>query len=139
MPHAGTSKEENGETNTGKNTTSSPAAKQDDEDLTAFGAFWIVYPKSRNRPDTLAAWREAITKGADPKEINAAAQAYARERGGENPRFTKYSANWLREERYEDKYGPEPTTGERPHLRAVSGGYEPWRNPQDQNAYYDSL
>jgi hypothetical protein len=35
---------------------------------------------------------------------------------------------------------PLPAPGaSRPPLRAVSGGYQPWRNPEDQNAYYDSL
>lgn len=33
---------------------------------------------------------------------------------------------------------PAPGT-QRPPLRAVSGGYETWKNPTDQNAYYDSL
>ncbi|MEU7416746.1 hypothetical protein AB0B23_08640 [Streptomyces antibioticus] len=140
VPHAGTSKEENGETNTGKNTTSSSAAaKRDDEDLSAFGAFWIVYPKSRNRPATLTAWREALAKGADPEKIAAAAQAYARERAGEDQRYTKYSANWLREERYEDDYASAQAPGERPALRAVSGGWQPWRNPTDQSVYDEPL
>jgi hypothetical protein len=118
VPHAGTSKEENGETNTGKNTSSTAAlAKRDDEDLTAFGAFWVVYPKSRDRPATLAAWREARAKGVPAKHLVDAAQAYARERAGEDPRFTKLSANWLRDERYEDDYAPQPDG--LPQLRAV--------------------
>lgn len=138
VPHAGTSREENGEKNTGvKNTSSSPAAPQDDEDLTDFGNFWLLFPKSRDRPATLVAWREAVATGADPKKITAAAQAYAKERAGENPRFTKFSANWLRDQRYEDDFPPEPNGT--PKLRAVSGGYQPWRNPEDQSAYFDSL
>lgn len=122
VPHAGTSKEENGETKTGKNTSSTAApAQRDDEDLTAFGAFWVVYPKSRDRPATLAAWRNAIANGTDPKKIVDAAQAYARERAGQDPRFTKLSANWLRDERYEDDYAPQPDG--LPQLRALPGGY----------------
>ncbi|MER5750671.1 hypothetical protein [Streptomyces sp. NPDC002088] len=113
VPHAGTSKEENGETKTGKN-TSSPA----DEDLTAFGAFWLTYPKSRDRPATQAAWRNAIANGADPKKIVEAAQAYARERAGEDLRFTKLSANWLRDERYDDDYA-QPESNGLPQLRAL--------------------
>jgi hypothetical protein len=135
VPHAGTSKEENGETNTGKNTSSSAVAlaPQDDEDLTAFGAFWIVYPKSRDRPGTLTAWRAAVAAGADPKQIVDAAQAYARERAGQDLQYTKLSANWLRDQRYEDDYTSEPAG--RPPLRAVSGGYQPYRNPTDQSVY----
>lgn len=33
---------------------------------------------------------------------------------------------------------PEPGAV-RPQLRAVSGGYQPWTNPEDQSAYFDSL
>lgn len=106
-------------------------------DLKLFGEFWITYPKSRNKDATLDAWRTALTAGADPRQIITAAQAYAREKAGEDFRYVKYSVNWLRERRYEDTYAPEPT--ERPQLRAVSGGWQPWTNPVDQDAYYDSL
>lgn len=106
-------------------------------DLKLFGEFWITYPKSRNKDATLDAWRTALAAGADPRQIITAAQAYAREKAGEDFRYVKYSVNWLRERRYEDTYAPEPT--ERPQLRAVSGGWQPWTNPVDQDAYYDSL
>lgn len=100
------------------------------DDLEDFGAFWIVYPKSRDRAATLTAWQAAVADGADPKRITEAATAYARERGGQDPRFTKFSANWLRDGRYDDAYDPEPTG--KPHLRAVSGdGYRPFQLPKD--------
>jgi hypothetical protein len=121
VPHAGTSSYKHGE-NTEGNTSSPPPPPQrqedEDEDLTVFGAFWVTFPKSRDRPATLAAWRNAIAKGADPKKIVEAAQAYARERAGEEPRFTKFSANWLRDERYEDDYA-QPEPGGLPQLRAL--------------------
>lgn len=106
-------------------------------DLQEFGAFWATYPKSRDRDKTLAEWKSAVTAGADPKQITAAAVAYAREKAGEEFRFIKYSANWLRERRYEDKYAPEPNG--RPQLRAVSGGYQPFRNPTDDSVWDEDL
>lgn len=121
VPHAGTSSSKYGENTEGKTSSSSAAvaiAKRDDEDLTAFGAFWLVYPKSRDRPATLTAWRAAIAAGADPKQIVDAAQAYARDRAGENPQYTKLSANWLRDQRYEDDYS-QPETNGLPQLRAL--------------------
>jgi hypothetical protein len=140
VPHAGTPSYENGE-NTGEKTTSSSAAPQqhenEDEDLTAFGAFWIVYPKSRDRQKTLAAWREARAKGVPAQQMIDAAQGYARERAGEAERFTKLSANWLREERYEDDYTPAPTPANRPPLRAVSGGWQPYREPTPEDRAAD--
>ncbi|MFF7880967.1 hypothetical protein ACH40F_08185 [Streptomyces sp. NPDC020794] len=135
VPHAGTSSTKNGE-NTGGKTSSSPCASQDDEDLTDFGNFWLVFPKSRDRPATLDAWRAAVASGADPKKITAAAQAYAKERAGQEPRFTKYSANWLRDERYEDDFLPEPSSP--PRLRAVSGDYQPFQCPP-ASAYENDL
>jgi hypothetical protein len=138
VPHAGTSSSKNGLQNTGKKTSSSApvadAPSRDEEDLTAFGAFWIVYPKSRDRPATLTAWREARAKGVPAEKITAAAQAYARERAGEDARFTKLSANWLRDERYEDDYEAADSNG-RPPLRAVSGDWQPYTNPTDHSVY----
>lgn len=140
VPHAGTSSSKNGLQNTGKKTSSSAAASaahQDEEDLTAFGAFWIVYPKSRDRPGTLAAWREARAKGVPAQKLIDAAQAYARDRAGEEHRFTKLSANWLRDERYEDDYATDPAPDGRPQLKAVSGGWQPYREPTPEDRAAD--
>ncbi|MFG7942922.1 hypothetical protein [Streptomyces cacaoi] len=112
VPHAGTSNTEHGE-NTGKKTSSTAP------DLEAFGAFWLIYPKSRDREKTLTEWRTAVANGADPQQITAAAEAYAREKAGEEWRYIKHSANWLRERRYEDDYAPAPHG--KPQLRAVTG------------------
>lgn len=143
VPHAGTSSSKNGLPNTGKKTSSSAAPtasahQDDDEDLTAFGAFWLVYPKSRDKPATLAAWREARAKGVPAARITAAAQGYARERAGEDAHFTKLSANWLRDERYEDDYDDAATLNGRPPLRAVSGGHVPFQCPP-ASAYENDL
>jgi hypothetical protein len=142
VPHAGTSSYKNGLPNTGKKTSSSAAVvdtpPRDEEDLTAFGAFWIVYPKSRDRPATLAAWREARAKGVPAEQITAAAQGYARERAGQDQQFTKLSANWLRDERYEDDYADTADANGRPPLRAVSNGYQPFQCPP-ASAYENDL
>ncbi|MFD5031675.1 hypothetical protein ACFWM0_14855 [Streptomyces sp. NPDC058405] len=156
VPHGGTSKEEDSEKNTGlKTTTSSPMAQTFDDDwsslsdasltpavpsaqkdhyLEAFGAFWTNYPKKRAREEAKKAWIAAITRGADPQHIVTASQAYARERAGEDPKYTKYPATWLNKGCYDDE--PEPVG--KPHLRAV-GDYQPWTNPANQDDYYGSL
>lgn len=136
VPPCGTSKEENGEKNTGlKNTPSSAAPARsrhdDEEDLSAFGAFWIVYPKSRDQEKTLELWREAVAAGVDPQRIKAAAEAYARECAGKDRQYVKFSANWLKDKRYNDRFD-EPTPNGKPHLRAVSGdSYRPFQLPTD--------
>lgn len=132
VPHAGTSKEENGEPNTEKN-TSSPARRLApvppvDYHLDAFGAFWIVYPKKKDREDAKRAWIAAIERGAEPKRMVDAATAYARDRAQEDPKYTKYPATWLNKGCYDD----EP---DEPRLRAVAGGYQPYQNPTNQDDY----
>lgn len=116
--------------------SSSPAAQADEPTeqlhLEAFGAFWTVYPKKRAREEARKAWIAAIERGANPQHIVTAAQGYARERHGQDPKYTKYPATWLNKGCYDDEPDPQPG----PHLRAVSGdGYQPWRNPVDQDAY----
>ncbi|MFJ4682007.1 hypothetical protein [Streptomyces sp. NPDC088789] len=132
--------EEEASTRGGATATPLPAAREiTAEEKLEFGRFWHNHPKSKNYDRTLEAWTQAVISGTDPLKISAAALAYAREMAGQEFRFIKQSDNWVRERRYEDKFAPEPDANGRPPLRAVSGGYEPWRNPQDQNAYYDSL
>ena len=117
-------------------TTGQPAAPSRDYHLEAFGAFWLTYPKRREREDALAEWKAAIDRGADPERMVAAATAYARERAGEEPRFTKMPATWLRKGCYDDEPDPEQQPNGRPNLRAVNGGgWQPWTNPPDDSVY----
>ncbi|MEU8902136.1 helix-turn-helix transcriptional regulator [Streptomyces mirabilis] len=87
--------------------------------LRAFGAFWSNYPKKRDREEAKKAWIAAIERGVDPQHMVDRAQAYARERAGQDPQFTKFPTNWLNKGCYDD----EP---DRPPLRAVAGG---WTGP----------
>lgn len=105
-----------------------------DHHLDAFGAFWVVYPKKKDREEAKRAWIAAIERGADPKQMVNAATAYARERGQEDPRYTKFPATWLNKGCYDDE--PDPAAGQ---LRAVAGGYQPFRNPTDQSVYDEGL
>lgn len=103
--------------------------------LKAFGAFWLTYPKRRDKEAAKKAFIAAVERGADPAHIVAAAQAYARERADEDPKYTKYPATWLNNGCYDD----EPDSPGRPSLRAVSGGYQPFRNPSDQSVYEEDF
>lgn len=105
------------------------------EEMKEYGNFWLLHPKSKNPDNTLDLWKAAVANGVDPKKITAAAVAYAKEKAGEPFRFIKQSDNWIRERRYEDKFAAEPDANGRPPLRAVSGGYEPYRDPTDQSVY----
>jgi hypothetical protein len=93
--------------------------QQKDHHLEAFGAFWSNYPKKRDREAAKKAWIAAIERGVEPKRMVDAAQAYARDRFGQEPQYTKYPATWLNKGCYDDE--PDPKPG--PQLRAVSGGW----------------
>lgn len=108
---------------------------QPNHHLEAFGAFWIVFPKKRAREEAKKAWIAAIGRGADPQHIVDAATGYAKERAGEDAKYTKYPATWLNKGCYDDEPDPQPG---RPQLRAV-GDYQPWRNPEDSSGYHDPL
>ncbi|MFZ4264481.1 hypothetical protein [Streptomyces arboris] len=97
---------------------SSPTPPPADHHLDAFGAFWLTYPKKRAREEAKKAWIAALERGADPKRIVDAAQAYARERAQQDPTYTKYPATWLNKGCYDDE--PDPAPG-LPQVRAVGG------------------
>lgn len=108
--------------------------RQTDHHLEAFGAFWSNYPKKRDREAAKKAWIAAIERGVDPKHMVDAAQAYARERFGQEPQYTKYPATWLNKGCYDDEPDPQPG----PQLRAVSGGHVPFQCPP-ASAYENDL
>lgn len=104
--------------------------------MTEFGNFWLLHPKSKNPDVTLELWKAAVAGGVDPKEITAAAVAYAKEKAGEPFRFIKQSDNWLRERRYKDKFEPEPAPNGKPNLRPVGGkGHQHYQPPEDHSVY----
>jgi hypothetical protein len=104
------------------------------EEKLEFGRFWALYPKSKDYDKTLEQWTAAVTAGADPKRITAAAVAYAREMAGQDFQFIKQSAGWVRDRRYEDKFAPDPNG--KPDLKAVGGkGHQPFQLTTDPSAY----
>jgi DNA-binding MarR family transcriptional regulator len=74
----------------------------------SFDEFWQAYPRQKNKGSARKAFTTAVRGGAAPAVLIAAARRYAHERAdaerdGDDPRFTKYPANWLREECWEDE------------------------------------
>jgi hypothetical protein len=66
-----------------------------------------------------------------------AAQAYARERHGQDPQYTKYPATWLNKGCYDDEPDPAPDANGRPPLRAVSGDWQPYQQPTPEDRAAD--
>ncbi|NEA52363.1 hypothetical protein [Streptomyces sp. SID10815] len=109
------------------------------EDKLEFGRFWQLHPKSRDLDKTRDEWVAAVLSGVDPTKITAAAENYAHEAAGQEWRFIKQSDRWIRERRYEDKFAPRPEPGGKPKLRAVSGGWQPYEDPEDQSRYNEEF
>nr|WP_119589729.1 hypothetical protein [Streptomyces scabiei] len=72
-------------------------------DPEAFAAFWAAYPRRIEKQKAVRAWNKALAAGVPTDRILRATQAYAIERRGEPPRFTKYPAAWLNDGRYDDE------------------------------------
>jgi murein DD-endopeptidase MepM/ murein hydrolase activator NlpD len=97
-----------------------------------FPEFYEAYPRKRERKKAATAYRTALRNGAKPERLIQAAQAYAHQVRGKDLQYVKYPASWLNAAAYDD----EP---ERPALRAVSGGHQPWQNPIDQSEYDEPM
>jgi hypothetical protein len=100
----------------------------------AFTRFWAAYPKKVSKGGALTKFNAAVKRGVDPELIIAGAERYAAERAAD-PRpdaaqWTKYPTTWLTNGCWDDEPAP---------LRAVSGGYQPYRNPTDQSVYDGDL
>ncbi|MER5694888.1 helix-turn-helix transcriptional regulator [Streptomyces mirabilis] len=102
-----------------------------DHHLEAFGAFWLTYPKRRDKEAAKKAWIAAIERGAEPQQMVDGAKTYAQERKDQEPKYTKYPATWLNNGCYDD----EPDTPPGRHLRAV-GDSGPYRNPENPSDYH---
>ena len=63
----------------------------------AFERFWAVYPKRVAKRAARRAFAAAVKAGADPEAMIANAAGYARERAGQDARFTKHPATWINE------------------------------------------
>ncbi len=101
--------------------------------LEAFGAFWLNYPKKKAREEAKKAWIAALARGANPQHIVDAAAGYAKERDGEDPKYTKYPATWLNKGCYDD----EPEEPRRGHLKALPGrGHVPHQDNPDHSLYH---
>lgn len=100
----------------------------------AFERFWAVYPRRVSKAGARSKFDAAVKRGVDVEVILAGAERYAAERAADarpgSERFTKHPTTWLTNGCWDD----EPTP-----LRAVSGGFEPYRNPTDQSIYDEDL
>lgn len=109
-----------------------------------FVEFWSVYPKQTHKETAANAYAKAVAAGADPRQINEGARLYAQMWDGATPEERQYitkASNWLNDGCWDGSWhmrDMSQANGGR-HLRAVSGGYQPYRNPTDQSVYDEGL
>lgn len=96
-----------------------------------FDRFYAAYPRKVGRKDAQRKWDKAIKDGANPDVVIAGAERYARQRSGQDAKFTKHPATWLHQGCWMDE--------DQPSLQLVSGGYQPFRNPTDTSVYEEDL
>ena len=84
-----------------------------------FEEFYAAFPRKVSKGAARKAWAKAV-RLAEPATIIAGAERYARERSGEDPRFTKHPATWLNAEAWHDEPAPQPVAGAWPGSRATA-------------------
>lgn len=60
-----------------------------------FARFWAAYPRKVGKKAAEKAWTKAIQDGVTPAVLIDGAERYARERAGEDSRYTKHPSTWL--------------------------------------------
>lgn len=100
--------------------------------LDGFDEFWALYPNKVKKQDARKSWHTKVVKTkTDPALVMAALRAHIvrwqNER--EYPRFVPHPTTWINGQRWLDELDERP-------LRAVSGGYQPYRNPSPDD--YDA-
>jgi hypothetical protein len=75
------------------------------EDDGQFDRFWSVYPRKVGKGVARKAWTKAL-KETPADQIISGAEQYARQRAGEDPKYTAHPATWLAAERWTDEPDP---------------------------------
>lgn len=85
--------------------------KNQDAEPPGFAAFYDAMPLKRDPDDAAKAFRKVIDAGkATPEQLLAGARAYAAERMGQDPKFTKHPATWLNKGSWKDQPSVYPTS-----------------------------
>lgn len=80
-----------------------PRGRQlDRESQERFEQFWQTYPRRTAKRSAERAYAQALAR-ASPEEILSGAKRYARERHGQDVRYTAHPATWLNADRWKDE------------------------------------
>lgn len=113
--------------------THSRASRSEPDGMDRFAEFYDAYPRRKDRLKAEKAFRAALRRGATADHLIAAARRYADETRHREARYVAHPTSWLNGGSYDNE--PDPPR----HLRAVSGGYQPYRNPTDDSVWDEPL
>jgi hypothetical protein len=68
-----------------------------------FDRWWAAYPKKVGKLEAKRAYAKAVKDVADPDRLESGAKRYTQERTGQDPKYTKNPATWLRAGCWEDE------------------------------------
>lgn len=110
--------------------TSSPNGEPPNSPPDRFDEFWTAYPRKDNKQAARKAWAKAV-KRHGPEELITEAHRWAGlwKAAGTAKQYIPHGSTWLNGERWTDEPPAE-------RLRAVSGGWQPYQDPEDPFAAY---
>jgi hypothetical protein len=100
-----------------------------------FDEFWALYPKKLKKADARKSWQTKVIKTkTPPDQVLAALRSHIVQWQTEReyPRFVPHPTTWLNGRRWHDEPQQAP-------LKAVSGGWQPYRNPADDAVWDEPL
>lgn len=121
-----------------------PKKNRKKKDDPFFTEFWKIYPKKTDKAGARRAWSRLIADGTDPRQVIEGARLYARMWDGatvEESHYITKASNWLNDQMWDGSWPMRDMSranGSR-HLRAVSGGHTPYKNPENHDVYDEGL
>ena len=92
--------------------------------LRGFDEFYAAYPRHVGKGAARTKYEVAVKKGrATPEELLAAAQRYAGQCRGKDPKYIPHPATWLSQERWDD----DDAAAAAKHAGAADGNGDHWR------------
>jgi hypothetical protein len=98
----------------------------------SFARFWAAYPRKTGKQDARRAWDKALKSGPGLEVLIASVEAYAAYRAGDDPRFTKHPATWLRGGCWDDEL---PARNARAASGDTGGGRQAFRGYDDDSIF----
>lgn len=94
-----------------------PSPRRAKPSAEGFDEFWSICPLKKSKAAAQKAWPRAVERAGGTAPIIAGMARYARERAGQDPRYTKHPSTWLNAACWEDEpslLAPHSPNGGRP-------------------------